>query len=167
MLKGWFGDLKDGKHTGDWDDPRVAVIQVVPAEIRYVRDFNVFLYHHLTLLTSVWTQWIKTESSLAQTYELVKGAVTGETASPGALRVITESEVSFFKADRMTADGMCSLHSRGSWTRRRFKASQGHSSLRNCIMVGYDLRKFLFDRDHRYSPQGLLPPPIEIGRAHV
>ena len=95
MLKGWFGDLKDGKHTGDWDDPRVAVIQVVPAEIRYVRDFNVLLYHHLTLLTSVWTQWIKTESSLAQTYELVKGAVTGETASPGALRVITESEVSF------------------------------------------------------------------------
>lgn len=36
-LKSWFGDLKDGKHMGDWDDPRVAVIQVVPSEIRYVR----------------------------------------------------------------------------------------------------------------------------------
>ena len=36
MLKGWFGDLKDGKHTGNWDDPRVAVIQVVPSELRYV-----------------------------------------------------------------------------------------------------------------------------------
>ncbi|KAK4701892.1 hypothetical protein P7C70_g4341, partial [Phenoliferia sp. Uapishka_3] len=72
MLKGWFGDLKDGVHTGSWDDPRVAVIQVIPSEIRY---------------------WIKTESSLAQTYELVKGAVTGETASPGALRVISEADL--------------------------------------------------------------------------
>lgn len=29
----WFGDLGDGKHTGDYNDPRVAVIQVVPAEV--------------------------------------------------------------------------------------------------------------------------------------
>ncbi|KAL8292019.1 hypothetical protein RQP46_001485 [Phenoliferia psychrophenolica] len=72
MLKSWFGDLKDGKHTGSWDDPRVAVIQVVPSEIRY---------------------WIKTESSLAQTFEVVKGAVTGEVASPGSLRVLSESDL--------------------------------------------------------------------------
>jgi hypothetical protein len=29
----WFGDLGDGKHTGDYNDPRVAVIQVVPSEV--------------------------------------------------------------------------------------------------------------------------------------
>ncbi|KAM0749353.1 hypothetical protein T439DRAFT_315583 [Meredithblackwellia eburnea MCA 4105] len=71
-LKSWFGDLKDGKHTGDWNDPRVAVIQVVPAEIRY---------------------WHRTESTLTQTFEVVKGAITGDTASPGVLRVITASEL--------------------------------------------------------------------------
>ncbi|KAF9010667.1 hypothetical protein BDQ17DRAFT_1397328 [Cyathus striatus] len=31
----WFGDLKDGVHKGDANDPRVAVIEVVPDEIRY------------------------------------------------------------------------------------------------------------------------------------
>ena len=31
----WFGDLGDGIHKGDQNDPRVAVIKVVPEEIRY------------------------------------------------------------------------------------------------------------------------------------
>merc|ERR1711939_672239 len=25
-LKAWFGDLKDGTHTGDFNDPRVAIL---------------------------------------------------------------------------------------------------------------------------------------------
>lgn len=33
----WLGDLGDGKRTGDYDDPRLQLIEVVPAEIRYVR----------------------------------------------------------------------------------------------------------------------------------
>lgn len=36
MVKAWFDDKKDGVHTGDYNDPRVACIQVVPDEIRYV-----------------------------------------------------------------------------------------------------------------------------------
>jgi general stress protein 26 len=36
-LSAWFGNLGDGKHTGNYDDPRVAAIQVKPTEIRYVR----------------------------------------------------------------------------------------------------------------------------------
>ena len=29
-LKAWFDDKKDGKHTGDENDPRVAMIDVHP-----------------------------------------------------------------------------------------------------------------------------------------
>ncbi|BGP40786.1 hypothetical protein JCM10450v2_004788 [Rhodotorula kratochvilovae] len=71
-IKSWFGDLKDGVRTGEPGDPRIAVIQVVPDEIRY---------------------WIKTRTSLGQTVEVLKGAVTGETAAPGYLRVISGSEL--------------------------------------------------------------------------
>ncbi|KAF7368470.1 hypothetical protein MVEN_00170200 [Mycena venus] len=31
----YFGDLKDGVHKGDAEDPRVSIIEVVPSEIRY------------------------------------------------------------------------------------------------------------------------------------
>jgi hypothetical protein len=69
----WFGDLKDGVRTGEPGDPRIAVIEVVPAEIRY---------------------WVKTRTSLGQQFEVLKGAVTGETAAPGHLRVVNASDVS-------------------------------------------------------------------------
>lgn len=42
------------------------------------------------------SQWVKTRTSIGQTFEVVKGAITGETAAPGALRTITASEVSSF-----------------------------------------------------------------------
>ncbi|GAA6048411.1 hypothetical protein JCM3770_003745 [Rhodotorula araucariae] len=71
-IKSWFGDLKDGVRTGEPGDPRIAIIQVVPDEIRY---------------------WVKTRTSLGQTVEVLKGAVTGETAAPGHLRVINGSEL--------------------------------------------------------------------------
>ncbi|BGP00160.1 hypothetical protein JCM10021v2_003840 [Rhodotorula toruloides] len=71
-IKSWFGDLKDGVRTGEPGDPRIAVIQVIPSEIRY---------------------WVKTRTSLGQTVEVLKGAVTGETAAPGHLRVISGSDV--------------------------------------------------------------------------
>ncbi|BGP16954.1 hypothetical protein JCM10213_007399 [Rhodosporidiobolus nylandii] len=72
MIKAWFGDLKDGVHTGEPGDPRIAVIQVIPSEIRY---------------------WVKTRTSLGQAAEVIKGAVTGETAAPGALRVLSASDL--------------------------------------------------------------------------
>lgn len=33
LTKSWFGDLKDGVHTGEPGDPRIAIIQVVPDEV--------------------------------------------------------------------------------------------------------------------------------------
>lgn len=32
-LKAWFGDLGDGVHKGDENDPRVSVIEVVPEQV--------------------------------------------------------------------------------------------------------------------------------------
>jgi hypothetical protein len=34
-LTSYFGDLNDGVHHGNEDDPRVSIIEVVPTEIRY------------------------------------------------------------------------------------------------------------------------------------
>ncbi|BGP55928.1 hypothetical protein JCM8202_005271 [Rhodotorula sphaerocarpa] len=72
MIKSWFGDLKDGVRTGEPGDPRIGIIQVIPTEIRY---------------------WVKTKTSLGQTVDVIKGAVTGDTAAPGALRVINASDL--------------------------------------------------------------------------
>lgn len=33
MIRAWFGDLGDGVHKGDEDDPRVSVIEVVPENV--------------------------------------------------------------------------------------------------------------------------------------
>ncbi|TIA90222.1 hypothetical protein E3P81_02540 [Wallemia ichthyophaga] len=71
-LKAWFGDLGDGKHTGDKDDPRIMVIVVKPVSIHF---------------------WHNTSSKLGFTYEVVKGAVTGDVASPGELMTIENDEI--------------------------------------------------------------------------
>ncbi|GAA5878554.1 hypothetical protein JCM8547_008792 [Rhodosporidiobolus lusitaniae] len=76
-IKSWFGDLKDGVRTGEPGDPRIAVIEVVPSEIRY---------------------WVKTRSGLGQAAEVLKGAITGETASPGHLRVLSGSDLSLARS---------------------------------------------------------------------
>lgn len=65
----WFGDLGDGIHRGDENDPRVAVIEVVPDEIRY---------------------WYTTKGR-APDVEI--GAVTGKVACPGDLRTISQDEI--------------------------------------------------------------------------
>ncbi|KAF8160678.1 hypothetical protein B0H34DRAFT_795562 [Crassisporium funariophilum] len=69
----WFGDLKDGVHKGDANDPRVAVIQVVPDEIRY---------------------WYPTKGKVGRAMEIATDALTGKTSSPGELRTITKQEIS-------------------------------------------------------------------------
>ncbi|PIL35905.1 hypothetical protein GSI_01565 [Ganoderma sinense ZZ0214-1] len=68
----WFGDLGDGVHKGDQNDPRVAVIEVIPDEIRY---------------------WIATRGSVGRTVEVAVGAMSGRTAAPGELRTISKDEI--------------------------------------------------------------------------
>ncbi|KAH9485465.1 Protein bli-3 [Psilocybe cubensis] len=68
----WFGDLKDGIHKGDSNDPRVALIQVVPDEIRY---------------------WYATKGKVGRAIEIGVGAMTGKTSTPGELRTITSNEI--------------------------------------------------------------------------
>jgi len=70
----WFGDLKDGVHKGDANDPRVSIIKVVPDEIRY---------------------WYATKGKIGRALEVGVDALTGKTAVPGELRTITKNEVSF------------------------------------------------------------------------
>ncbi|PPQ63692.1 hypothetical protein CVT24_004577 [Panaeolus cyanescens] len=70
-LPAWFGDLKDGVHKGDSNDPRVALIRVVPNEIRY---------------------WYVTKGKVGRAVEIGVGALTGQAATPGELRTITKKE---------------------------------------------------------------------------
>ncbi|KAI0645935.1 hypothetical protein C8Q79DRAFT_1091939 [Trametes meyenii] len=71
-LSAWFGDLGDGVHKGDQNDPRVAIIEVVPEEIRY---------------------WVATRSKIGQAVDVAFSAITGKTAAPGDLRTITTNEI--------------------------------------------------------------------------
>ncbi|KAH9916933.1 hypothetical protein B0H21DRAFT_702908 [Amylocystis lapponica] len=73
MISAWFGDLGDGIHKGDQTDPRVALIEVVPDEIRY---------------------WVATRGAMGRAVDVAVSAVSGKTAAPGELRTITREEVS-------------------------------------------------------------------------
>jgi hypothetical protein len=43
-VKAWFGDLGDGIHKGDENDPRVVIIDVTPSEVSLV--FLLLLSYH-------------------------------------------------------------------------------------------------------------------------
>lgn len=70
-LKAWF-DKRGGEYTGDHNDPRVALLQVVPNEIRY---------------------W-KADGKLKALAQMAKAAVSSDVAAPGQLIVITQDEIS-------------------------------------------------------------------------
>ncbi|KAG8864588.1 hypothetical protein FRB96_005092 [Tulasnella sp. 330] len=70
--RAWFGDLGDGIHKGDAEDPRIVVIEVIPDSIRY---------------------WFTNKTKIGQTVEILSSAVTGSVASPGELRTITREEI--------------------------------------------------------------------------
>ncbi|KAG8721017.1 hypothetical protein FRC08_016327 [Ceratobasidium sp. 394] len=72
LTKAWFGDLGDGIHKGDENDPRVVIIDVIPSEIRY---------------------WYCTRTKAGAAIEVAKSALTGGVASPGELRTITKPEL--------------------------------------------------------------------------
>ncbi|QRW08523.1 pyridoxamine 5'-phosphate oxidase family protein [Ceratobasidium sp. AG-Ba] len=71
LTKAWFGDLGDGVHKGDENDPRVELIDVAPTEIRY---------------------WYSKQTKVSAAVEVVASAVTGKVATPGELRTITKQE---------------------------------------------------------------------------
>ena len=71
-ITSFFGDLKDGKHDGSKDDPRVCLLEVVPNEIRY---------------------WVSTSSSISRAAGIAYGAVTGKARAPGEFRIISDAEV--------------------------------------------------------------------------
>jgi len=71
-LSAWFGDLKDGIHKGNEDDPRVAIIEVIPNEIRY---------------------WVSTKGAVGRALEVTLDTVTGGVSVPGELRTITSEEI--------------------------------------------------------------------------
>jgi hypothetical protein len=71
-MASYFGDLGDGVHRGDENDPRVAAIEVIPDEIRY---------------------WLATSGSVSRSIQEVASAVSGKVTVPGELRTITQEEV--------------------------------------------------------------------------
>lgn len=71
-MAGYFGDLGDGVHKGDENDPRVTAIEVIPDEIHY---------------------WLAKSGTFTRTIETAVSAISGSTNVPGELRTITKSEV--------------------------------------------------------------------------
>lgn len=68
-----MGNLGDGVHKGDEEDPRVAVIEVIPDEIKY---------------------WVSKQSAVSRTFQVAASAVIGKATAPGELQTIRKEEVS-------------------------------------------------------------------------
>jgi len=69
---GYFGDLKDGKHDGTYNDPRVSIIEVIPNEIRY---------------------WVSSKHTIVKTVQMAVSSLTGHGTAPGELRIISGAEI--------------------------------------------------------------------------
>ncbi|KAG8702298.1 hypothetical protein FRC12_009220 [Ceratobasidium sp. 428] len=80
LTKAWFGDLGDGIHKGDENDPRVEIIDVTPSEIRY---------------------WYATRTKVGMAVDVATSAITGKVASPGELRTITKQELALVEGLNM------------------------------------------------------------------
>jgi hypothetical protein len=116
MVSAWFDDKKDGVHTGDYNDPRVACIQVVPDEIRYVSPCNDHraprgfaqepelamqicrsteaASQSATDANLIQIQWYRTSTSVGQLVDIAKNAVGADVSAPGRLVTINASDVS-------------------------------------------------------------------------
>ncbi|TCD60733.1 hypothetical protein EIP91_009616 [Steccherinum ochraceum] len=68
----WFGDLGDGIHKGDQHDPRVALIEIIPDEVRY---------------------WVATKGAVGRAVDVAVSSMTGKGAAPGELRTISKDEI--------------------------------------------------------------------------
>ena len=72
MMSAWFGDLKDGTHTGGPEDPRMALIELRPKHIAY---------------------WKTTVGKLGFLKEVGQAAMTGSVAENGVNRRFDESVI--------------------------------------------------------------------------
>ncbi|KAI1431860.1 putative BLI-3 blue-light-inducible Bli-3 protein [Xylaria sp. CBS 124048] len=70
-LKAWMGDLRDGKHDGSKDDPRIGIIRVKMVTATYALTDRTFL-----------GRWM----------EIAKGMVIGGPANVNKIREITDAE---------------------------------------------------------------------------
>ena len=71
-LKAWLGDLKDGKHDGGPEDPRIGIIKVKAKTATYA---------------------VTGQTIVGRSFEVAKGIVTGEAPSVNKLREISEEEL--------------------------------------------------------------------------
>lgn len=71
-LKGWVGDLGDGKHDGGVGDPRIGIIKVVARTATYATQ---------------------TGTVVGRGLEIAKGAITGEVPQITKLRELSEAEL--------------------------------------------------------------------------
>lgn len=76
-LKAWLGDLGDGKHDGSENDPRIGLIKIEAKTATYA---------------------LSTGTMISRGYEIVKGAVTGDTAQVNKLREISEQEIQQYRS---------------------------------------------------------------------
>lgn len=72
LTSAYFGDLHDGVHKGDENDPRVSVIEVIPEEIRY---------------------WVTHSNAVIRAAQVAASAAMGKATAPGELRTITKAEI--------------------------------------------------------------------------
>lgn len=72
MISAWFGDLGDGKHKGNAEDPRMSVIEVKAKYIVY---------------------WLSTVGKAGMMKEVGLGAATGKVANTGVHREFKEDTV--------------------------------------------------------------------------
>lgn len=90
-VSGYFGDIGDGTHKGNVDDPRVSIIEVVPNEVSDI-DYHseiISKYSHHPKIR----YWVANKGKIGQTLQVAAGAVTGKGQAPGELRMITAAEV--------------------------------------------------------------------------
>lgn len=71
-LKGWVGDLGDGKHDGGVGDPRIGIIKVVAKTATYATQSG---------------------TVVGRSLEIAKGAITGEVPKVTKLRELSEAEL--------------------------------------------------------------------------
>ncbi|KAF2746837.1 hypothetical protein M011DRAFT_468132 [Sporormia fimetaria CBS 119925] len=71
-LKGWVGDLGDGKHDGGPEDPRIGIIRVKAKTAQYA---------------------VGKHTMIGGLVEMAKGTVTGEAPSVNKLRHLSEEEI--------------------------------------------------------------------------
>lgn len=82
-LKGWVGDLGDGKHDGGVEDPRIGIIKVVAKTATYATQSGTVFGRNL---------------------EIAKGAITGEVPNVTKLRELSEAELA-------ECESLCSIPS--------------------------------------------------------